>query len=118
MAKRSREELEKLMAELEEELNSPDDDEVEEVWVRTPDGYETKLTGEKAKRFLAKHNKLWAEDEVAQVVEPKKRAVAKKTASPVKKVVKASEEEVEDLEEELEEALEEDASPRKTSFWG
>lgn len=114
---RSKAELQKLMAELEEEMNSATE-EPEEIWVRTPDGYEVKLTGEKASRFLARHKKQWEEDLEEATPIPKKRTPAKKNAS-VKKAVESAEENLEEIEEDLEEVLDEDPQPNKQrSFWG
>lgn len=120
MAKRSRAEIEKLMAELEDELNSYEDDD-EEVWVES-DGVKFRLTGAKAKSFLKKHSKHWEDEDVEELVEeleevkptraPRKTA-AKKTAAP-KKVEKVTEEELEELEDELEE---DDQPAKPRHFW-
>lgn len=85
-----RDELRKQIDSLQAEYDSAEDDELE-VWVRNGDGHETRLTGERAARWLARngYDATDADDSSAgdplDAKDPKKTAPAKKTAAPAKK---------------------------------
>jgi hypothetical protein len=118
---RTRAEIEKLQAELEQELLEASDYDDDEVWVER-NGDKFLLKGPKAKVFLAKHRDMWeeakeeAEEELEDEPEkPAKKAVAKKTATPRKR---AAAKPVEAVEDEVEEELELDEPEPKKDYWG
>ena len=77
----------KQLADL-EKLRDSDDDEEVSVWVRNADGHETRLTGERAERWLARNGYDIDDADDSSADEPlegKNTPPAKKAAAPAKK---------------------------------
>ena len=118
---RTRAEIEKQIAELEDELNSSYDED-ETLCVELPNGNKVYLKGDKVKTYLRKHGLEEDEVEIEEVEEEKiekpvaKKTAAKKVAAPRIKPVKPKEEVI-PTDDELEEELH--GEPEKpSSFFG